>query len=107
LVKLKEQTMEIDFAEVSDNYMALPEEEKNIVREGMTGPMGNIIGKVFGPEFMEGIGTFAAPSTPDAMVAPTPSPTTTPKPKKRTMAPTMPQQQPQAKPQGLAARPQR
>jgi len=84
--------MEVDFAEVSDNYMALPEEEKNIVRKGMAGPMGVIIGKVFGPEFMEGIGTFAAPI---------------PTPKKRTMAPTMPQQQPQAKPQGLAARPQR
>ena len=82
--------MEVDFAEVSDNYAALPEEEKNIVREGMAGPMGAIIGKVFGPEFMEGIGTFAAPT-----------------PKKRTMAPTMPQQQPPAKPQGLAARPQR
>tara|TARA_R110000803_G_scaffold149968_1_gene215410 strand:- start:952 stop:1239 length:288 start_codon:yes stop_codon:yes gene_type:complete len=95
LVKLKEQIMEVDFAEVSDNYMALPEEEKNIVRKGMAGPMGAIIGKVFGPEFMEGIGTFAAP-TPAA-----------PTPKKRTMAPTMPQQQPQAKPQGLAARPQR
>jgi len=92
VVKLKEQTMEVDFAEVSDNYMALPEEEKNIVREGMAGPMGVIIGKVFGPEFMEGIGTFAAP---------------TPTPKKRTMAPTMPQQQPPAKPQGLAVRPQR
>ena len=99
--------MEVDFAEVSDNYMALPEEEKNIVREGMTGPMGAIIGKVFGPEFMEGIGTFAAPAAPDSMSAPTPSPTATPTPKKRTMAPTMPQQQPPAKPQGLAARPQR
>ena len=39
--------MEIDFASVSDNYMALPEEEKNIVRKGMSGPMGTIIGKVF------------------------------------------------------------
>lgn len=85
--------MEIDFASVSDNYMALPEEEKNIVREGMSGPMGTIIGKIFGPEFMEAVGTFSAPAAPT--------------PKKRTMAPTMPQQQPQAKPQGLAARPQR
>ena len=40
--------MEIDFASVSDNYMALPEEEKNIVRKGMSGPMGTIIGKIFG-----------------------------------------------------------
>lgn len=85
--------MEIDFASVSDNYMALPEEEKNIVRKGMSGPMGTIIGKIFGPEFIEAVGTFAAPATPT--------------PKKRTMAPTMPQQQLQAKPQGLAARPQR
>ena len=85
--------MEIDFASVSDNYMALPEEEKTIVRKGMSGPMGAIIGKLFGPEFMEAVGTFAAPAAPT--------------PKKRTMAPTMPQQQPQAKPQGLAARPQR
>ena len=87
--------MEIDFASVTDNYAALPEEEKTIVREGMTGPMGAIIGKLFGPEFMEAVGTFAAP-TPAA-----------PTPKKRTMAPIVPQQQPQAKPQGLAARPQR
>jgi len=87
--------MEVDFAEVSDNYAALPEEEKNIVREGMAGPMGAIIGKVFGSEFMEGIGTFAAPAAPTPAIKP------------RTMAPTMPQQQPQAKPQGLAARPQR
>jgi len=87
--------MEIDFASVSDNYMALPEEEKTIVREGMSGPMGTIIGKIFGPEFMEAVGTFAAPSAP------------TPAPKQRTMAPTMPQQQPPVKPQGLAARPQR
>ena len=87
--------MEVDFAEVSDNYAALPEEEKNIVREGMAGPMGAIIGKVFGPEFMEGVGAFAAPAAPTPAIKP------------RTMAPTMPQQQPQAKPQGLAARPQR
>jgi len=87
--------MEVDFASVTDNYAALPEEEKTIVREGMSGPMGAIIGKLFGPEFMEAVGTFAAP-TPAA-----------PTPKKRTMAPTMPQQQPQAKPQGLATRPQR
>ena len=87
--------MEVDFASVTDNYAALPEEEKTIVREGMSGPMGTIIGKIFGSEFMEAVGTFAAP-TPAA-----------PTPKKRTMAPAMPQQQPQAKPQGLAARPQR
>ena len=87
--------MEVDFAEVSDNYAALPEEEKNIVREEMAGPMGAIIKKVFGPKFMEGIGTFAAPAAPTPAIKP------------RTMAPTMPQQQPQAKPQGLAARPQR
>jgi len=85
--------MEVDFASVTDNYAALPEEEKTIVREGMSGPMGTIIGKIFGSEFMEAVGTFAAPAAPTL--------------KKRTMAPTMPQQQPQAKPQGLAARPQR
>ena len=51
--------MEIDFASVSDNYMALPEEEKNIVRKGMSGPMGTIIGKIFGSEFMEAVGTFS------------------------------------------------
>ena len=87
--------MEVDFASVTDNYAALPEEEKTIVREGMSGPMGVIIGKLFGPEFMEGVGTFAAPAA------------HTPAIKPRTMAPTMPQQQPPAKPQGLAARPQR
>ena len=87
--------MEVDFASVTDNYAALPEEEKTIVREGMSGPMGVIIGKLFGPEFMEGVGTFAAPAAPTPAIKP------------RTMAPTMPQQQPPAKPQGLAARPQR
>tara|TARA_R110000765_G_scaffold293335_1_gene388802 strand:+ start:265 stop:519 length:255 start_codon:yes stop_codon:yes gene_type:complete len=84
--------MEIDFASVADNYAVLPEEEKNIVRERLSEPMGTITSKLFGAEFAEAVGTFNAP-------------TTTPQP--RAVAPTPTPTKPTPVPQGLGARPQR
>tara|TARA_R100000935_G_C2727626_1_gene120616 strand:+ start:356 stop:610 length:255 start_codon:yes stop_codon:yes gene_type:complete len=84
--------MEVDFASVTDNYAALPEEEKTIVRERLSEPMGVITSKLFGAEFAEAVGTFNAPTAapqPRA-VAPTPTPT-----------------KPTPVPQGLGMRPQR
>ena len=83
--------MEIDFASVSDNYMALPEEEKNIVRERLSEPMGVITSKLFGAEFAEAIGTFNAPTA---------------APQTKAVAPTPASTKPIPVPQGLGARPQ-
>ena len=51
--------MEIDFAEVADNYSLLEEEEKTMIREAMSGPLRDVIGKVFGAEFDRMLGQFA------------------------------------------------
>lgn len=51
--------MEIDFAEVADNYSLLKEEEKTIIREAMNGPVREVIAKVFGAEFDRMLGQFA------------------------------------------------
>ena len=52
--------MEIDFAEVADNYSLLEEEEKTMIREAMSGPLRDVIGKVFGAEFDRMLGQFAS-----------------------------------------------
>jgi len=51
--------MEIDFAEVADNYSLLEEEEKVMIREAMSGPVREVIAKVFGAEFDRMLGQFA------------------------------------------------
>lgn len=51
--------MEIDFAEVADNYSLLEEEEKVMIREAMSGPVREVIAKVFGAEFNNMLGQFA------------------------------------------------
>ena len=51
--------MEIDFAEVADNYSLLEEEEKVMIREAMSGPVREVIEKVFGAEFNNMLGQFA------------------------------------------------
>ena len=50
--------MEIDFAEVADNYSLLEEEEKVMIREAMSGPVREVIAKVFGAEFDRMLGQF-------------------------------------------------
>ena len=52
--------MEIDFAQVADNYALLEEEEKTMIREAMSGPVREVIAKVFGAEFDQALGQFAA-----------------------------------------------
>jgi len=52
--------MELDFIEVWDNYEQLSEEEKTMIREAMSGPLRDVIGKVFGAEFDQALGQFAA-----------------------------------------------
>jgi len=52
--------MELDFIEVWDNYEQLSEEEKTMIREAMSGPLRDVIGKVFGTEFDRMLGQFAA-----------------------------------------------
>ena len=51
--------MEIDFIEVWNNYEQLSEEEKTIIREAMSGPVREVIAKVFGAEFDRMLGQFA------------------------------------------------
>lgn len=51
--------MEIDFAEVADNYSLLEQEEKVMIREAMSGPVREVIAKVFGAEFNNMLGQFA------------------------------------------------
>ena len=51
--------MELDFIEVWDNYEQLSEEEKTMIREAMSGPLRDVIGKVFGAEFDRMLGQFA------------------------------------------------
>jgi hypothetical protein len=51
--------MEIDFAEVADNYSLLEQEEKVMIREAMNGPVREVIAKVFGAEFNNMLGQFA------------------------------------------------
>ena len=51
--------MELDFIEVWDNYEKLSEEEKTMIREAMSGPLRDIIAKVFGAEFDRMLGQFA------------------------------------------------
>ena len=51
--------MEIDFAQVADNYALLEEEEKIMIREAMSGPVREVIAKVFGAEFDQALGQFA------------------------------------------------
>lgn len=51
--------MEIDFAEVADNYSLLEQEEKVMIREAMSGPVREVIAKVFGAEFDRMLGQFA------------------------------------------------
>jgi hypothetical protein len=51
--------MEIDFAQVADNYALLEEEEKTMIREAMSGPVREVIAKVFGAEFDSMLGQFA------------------------------------------------
>ena len=36
--------MEIDFAQVADNYALLEEEEKTMIREAMSGPICYLVG---------------------------------------------------------------
>ena len=52
--------MELDFIEVWDNYEQLSEEEKTMIREAMSGPLRDVIGKVFGAEFDRMLGQFAS-----------------------------------------------
>ena len=52
--------MELDFIEVWDNYEQLSEEEKTMIREAMNGPLRAVIAKVFGAEFDQALGQFAA-----------------------------------------------
>jgi hypothetical protein len=51
--------MEIDFAEVADNYSLLEQEEKVMIREAMSEPVREVIAKVFGAEFNNMLGQFA------------------------------------------------
>ena len=51
--------MEIDFIEVWNNYEQLSEEEKTIIPEAMSGPVREVIAKVFGAEFNNMLGQFA------------------------------------------------
>ena len=52
--------MELDFIEVWNNYEQLSEEEKTTIREVMSGPLRDVIGKVFGAEFDRMLGQFAS-----------------------------------------------
>ena len=52
--------MELDFIEVWDNYEQLSEEEKTMIREAMSGPLRDVISKVFGAEFDRMLGQFAS-----------------------------------------------
>jgi len=51
--------IELAMDDAFSNYQMLSEEEQNIIREAMNGPLRNIIAKIFGPEFNEALGQFA------------------------------------------------
>ena len=55
-----EPTIEIDMDLAYSNYAVLEEEEKTMIREAMSGPLRDVIGKVFGAEFDRMLGQFAA-----------------------------------------------
>ena len=54
--------MEIDFNELRKNYDALSDQEKDLIRSAMNGPLREVMFKVFGEEFNDALGSFMQPS---------------------------------------------
>mgnify|MGYP003647016592 FL=1 len=54
--------MEIDFNQLRANYDALSEQEKDLIRSAMNGPLREVMFKVFGEEFNDALGSFMQPS---------------------------------------------
>ena len=54
--------MEIDFNELSNNYAALSDQEKDLIRSAMNGPLREVLFKLLGEEFNEALGSFMQPS---------------------------------------------
>ena len=51
--------IELAMDDAFSNYQMLSEEEQNIIREAMNGPVREVIAKIFGAEFDRMLGQFA------------------------------------------------
>tara|TARA_R110000803_G_scaffold69826_1_gene132318 strand:+ start:327 stop:527 length:201 start_codon:yes stop_codon:yes gene_type:complete len=54
--------MEIDFNELRANYDALSEQEKDLIRSAMNGPLREVMFKLLGEQFNDALGSFMQPS---------------------------------------------
>ena len=54
--------MEIDFNELRANYNALSEQEKDLIRSAMNGPLREVMFKLLGEQFNDALGSFMQPS---------------------------------------------
>tara|TARA_R110000744_G_scaffold116446_1_gene217834 strand:- start:56 stop:256 length:201 start_codon:yes stop_codon:yes gene_type:complete len=54
--------MEIDFNQLRANYNALSEQEKDLIRSAMNGPLREVMFKLLGEQFNDALGSFMQPS---------------------------------------------
>tara|TARA_R110000772_G_scaffold105514_1_gene207228 strand:+ start:533 stop:733 length:201 start_codon:yes stop_codon:yes gene_type:complete len=54
--------MEIDFNQLRANYDALSEQEKDLIRSAMNGPLREVMFKLLGEQFNDALGSFMQPS---------------------------------------------
>tara|TARA_R110001606_G_scaffold392666_1_gene561864 strand:+ start:537 stop:737 length:201 start_codon:yes stop_codon:yes gene_type:complete len=54
--------MEIDFNELRSNFNALSDQEKDLIRSAMNGPLREVLFKLLGEQFNDALGTFMQPS---------------------------------------------
>lgn len=50
--------MEIDFNQLRANYNALSEQEKDLIRSAMNGPLREVMFKLLGEQFNDALGSF-------------------------------------------------
>ena len=54
--------MEIDFNELRSNFNALSDQEKDLIRSAMNGPLREVMFKLLGEQFNDALGSFMQPS---------------------------------------------